>query len=94
MGIPVNWHWNDKYIKLPCVYVVYMVNYLTDRHLLLYIGTTKNLYARMSTHVIYKRKLQHPYVMRLKVKIIKRGRLDLEERLIKRLQPILNKNFK
>jgi excinuclease UvrABC nuclease subunit len=79
----------------PGVYIIYLINYILGRRRLVYIGSAKNLRKRLNrhTHGILKRNHIHPYLPIVFAKETDTY-LSLEKRLIKKLKPILNKNFK
>jgi excinuclease UvrABC nuclease subunit len=82
----------DPAPQKPGIYAVYIINIENFRKKLIYVGRAINIYSRIKNHPLKNKKFSHPYYFMWKFKITKNYKED-EVRYIKKLCPILNKQY-
>ena len=75
--------------ELSGVYVIFMFNYGSRRMRLIYIGSSKNLKKRISTHPILSKKVFNTKLYFM----VCQDYFGIEKHLIKKHKPILNRTY-
>ena len=79
-------------INFPGVYAFYLMNVITCKKRLIYIGSSSAIGKRLKNHNLSNRG-KFPWFSVVKIKLCD-NYLEIEKKLIKKLKPILNKTFK
>jgi hypothetical protein len=95
INIQRNWNINDHSLKeISCVYSMLSIDYDTKTMDIVYIGSTTRLCSRYRSHKIPE-KIQESGKLNLMYFVpMDKGFYDYEIKLIKKLQPIYNKQHK
>lgn len=89
------WEMNDHVPKkVSCVYVIIMFDFGSLNFEIAYVGSTIDLYTRYKSHKIPNKIQQLNKINLLYYKQMDKGFYDYELKLIKKLQPIFNKQHK
>lgn len=90
-----NWELNNHNLKnISCIYVMISLNPLSKISDIVYVGSTTQLYSRYKSHIIPNKIQKTGNINLLYYMPMNKGFYDYEIKLIKKLQPIYNKQHK
>lgn len=93
--IKKGWTENNHNLKdIPCVYTILSFDYFEKELDIVYIGSTIKLFSRYKSHKIPAKIQKMGKINLLYYLPMEKGFYDYERKLIKKLQPLFNKQHK